>query len=63
MEQDILIVDDEKDIRSLVSGILEDEGIKPDRRLMAKVRLRKLTSANPAFSFSISGWVIPNTMA
>ncbi|MEB3703101.1 Sigma-54 dependent transcriptional regulator [Candidatus Bealeia paramacronuclearis] len=28
MEQDILIVDDEKDIRSLISGILEDEGYK-----------------------------------
>ena len=26
MAQDILIVDDEADIRSLVSGILEDEG-------------------------------------
>lgn len=29
MGQDILIVDDETDIRSLVAGILEDEGFKP----------------------------------
>ena len=26
MAQDILIVDDESDIRSLIAGILEDEG-------------------------------------
>ena len=29
MSHDILIVDDEKDIRLLVAGILEDEGYHP----------------------------------
>ena len=27
MKKDIIIVDDEKDIRELISGILSDEGI------------------------------------
>ena len=32
MASDILIVDDEADIRELVSGILEDEGHKTQAR-------------------------------
>ena len=30
MKKDIIIVDDEKDIRELISGILSDEGFETD---------------------------------
>ena len=44
--QDILIVDDEADIRSLISGVLEDEGYAPrqaanDQEAFAAVALRR----------------------
>ena len=41
MASDILIVDDEADIRELVSGILEDEGFPRARRAIPTRRWRR----------------------
>jgi len=48
MEQDILIVDDEKDIRSLVSGILEDEGYKTRQAFDGKSTLEEINKRQPS---------------
>lgn len=48
MEQDILIVDDEKDIRSLVSGILEDEGYKTRQAHDGKSALEEMNKRQPS---------------
>ena len=36
MASDILVVDDEADIRDIVSGILDDEGLFPQNGMAAK---------------------------
>lgn len=48
MEQDILIVDDEKDIRSLISGILEDEGYKTRSAVDGKSALEEINKRQPS---------------
>jgi DNA-binding NtrC family response regulator len=52
MADDILIVDDEADIRELVSGILQDEGFITRS---ATTRWRTSQAADPTSSFSTSG--------
>ena len=47
---DILIVDDEADIRELVSGILQDEGLSRARRATATTRWR-MASRRPSLVF------------
>ena len=42
MSHDILIVDDELDIRSLLSGILQDEGYDTRQAANSTRRLRQL---------------------
>jgi DNA-binding NtrC family response regulator len=41
MASDILVVDDEHDIREIVSGILSDEGHETRTPMTATVRLRQ----------------------
>jgi CheY-like chemotaxis protein len=53
MADDILIVDDEADIRELVSGILQDEGFIT--RSTATTRWRMSRAAGPVWSSSTSG--------
>jgi two-component system nitrogen regulation response regulator NtrX len=48
MPLDILVVDDEADIRSLVSGILEDEGYRPRTAANSDETLAALAERRPA---------------
>jgi two-component system nitrogen regulation response regulator NtrX len=48
MAQDILIVDDEKDIRTLVSGILEDEGYETREAKNAEGALEEIRALQPS---------------
>ena len=48
MASDILIVDDEADIRELVAGILDDEGHGPGRRATATRALAEIERRRPA---------------
>ena len=43
MSNDILIVDDESDIRTVLCGILEDEGIRQERPPRQNKPLKKST--------------------
>jgi DNA-binding NtrC family response regulator len=45
MASDILVVDDEHDIREIVSGILSDEGMRPAPRTTATARWRRFPTA------------------
>lgn len=47
MKADILIVDDEEDIRNLIKGILEDEGYKPRLASSAKTAYEAIASSVP----------------
>ncbi len=47
MAADILIVDDEEDIRNLIKGILEDEGYKPRTASSAKLAYQAIESRVP----------------
>ena len=59
MADDILIVDDEKDIRSLLSMTLEDEGILPCKRLMLMRPERHCWRSRRNWPFLIYGCAIP----
>lgn len=48
MAYDILIVDDEADIRALVSGILSDEGMEPRQAANAEAALAEVRARVPA---------------
>ena len=45
---DVLIVDDEKDIRDLMAGILVDEGYSPRTASDSDTALREITSRCPS---------------
>ncbi len=47
MAHDILIVDDEADIRALTSGILEDEGYQPREAADSDSALASIESRRP----------------
>ena len=47
MGQDILIVDDEKDIRALVSGILSDEGFLTREAATGEKALEEISKRQP----------------
>jgi two-component system nitrogen regulation response regulator NtrX len=51
MPADILIVDDEADIRDLVAGILQDEGYKPRTARNSDEALAAVTSRRPSLVF------------
>ena len=55
MADDILIVDDEADIRELVSGILQDEGFITRSARDSDDALAHVASRRPNWYFSISG--------
>ncbi len=56
MPHDILIVDDEADIRELVAGILEDEGFRHAHGARQRHGASpRSPTAGPAWCFSISG--------
>src|SRR4028119_847232 len=48
MALDILIVDDEQDIRDLVSGVLEDEGYSPRTAANSSGALQALSDRRPS---------------
>lgn len=48
MSKDILIVDDEKDIRNLIRGILEDEGYSIREAANAKEAYEEIENAVPS---------------
>ena len=52
----ILVVDDEKDIRESLRGILEDEGYKVAVAESGEACLAQLKTAAPKWSFSIYGY-------
>ena len=56
MTTDILIVDDERDIRSLISMTLEDEGYVT-KQAAGAAEARNLLLSEPPKLFSISGCV------
>src|SRR6056300_1660503 len=45
---DVLIVDDEQDIRNLIAGILEDEGYRPRTAADSDSALREISSRCPS---------------
>ena len=47
MAEDILIVDDEDDIRMLISGVLEDEGYETREAASAEAALDKIAARRP----------------
>ena len=49
MISDILIVDDEPDIRDLVSGVLEDEGFKTRTPATAEDAIEQVSARAPSF--------------
>jgi len=55
MPDDILIVDDEADIRELVSGILQDEVTSPALRATVTMRSLMSQAEDQAWCFSTSG--------
>ena len=60
---DILIVDDERDIRSLIGAVLRDEGY-PTVEAATAGEARDILAAKPLASpFSISGCVTPTWTA
>lgn len=62
MSADILIVDDEADIRELIAGIMEDEGSKPGRLPTVQNVWLKLNCAGRHWSFWISGCGVASLM-
>ena len=48
MPLDILVVDDEADIRSLIAGVLEDEGYRPRTAADSDATLAALAERRPA---------------
>ena len=50
MALDILIVDDEKDIRDLVSGVLEDEGFSTRTAANSQEALQALAERRPSLA-------------
>ena len=52
---DILVVDDEVDIRELVSGLLEDEGHHVRTAASAEEALAAIKARKPSLAFWISG--------
>ncbi len=48
MPQDILIVDDEDDIRTLIAGVLEDEGYNPREAANDVVALAEISARRPS---------------
>ena len=63
MADDILIVDDEKDIRSLLSMTLEDEGYVTLQATNADEAKRHCLHSLRNWPFLIYGCVIPTWMA
>ena len=53
---DVLIVDDEKDIRDLMAGILVDEGIRPVQRRIATLRCGRSPAGARRLCCSMSGF-------
>ncbi|WP_404404044.1 sigma-54-dependent transcriptional regulator [Pelagibacterium halotolerans] len=51
MARDVLIVDDEEDIRELIAGILEDEGYEPRQASDADEALAEITRRRPNLVF------------
>ena len=51
MANDILIVDDEADIRDLVAGILDDEGFKTRTARDSDTALAEISSRRPNLIF------------
>ena len=45
MAADILIIDDEADIRGLIAGILEDEAMRPASRIIPMLRWPRSVNA------------------
>ena len=60
---DVLIVDDEKDIRDLMAGILVDEGIHPVRRRTATPHCGRLPAGARRLCCSMSGFRAVGLMA
>jgi DNA-binding NtrC family response regulator len=58
MAHDILIVDDEPDIRSLIDGILADEGFETRQAHNSDAALAHFRARRRASSSSTSGWPI-----
>ena len=48
MSTDILIVDDESDIRNLISGILEDEGFSTRQASNSQMALEEIKIRSPS---------------
>ena len=63
MARDILIVDDEADIRMLIGGILSDEGYQTRAAGDSASRSPPSVPVNPVWSFSTSGWKEASTTA
>jgi len=57
MSRDILIVDDEKDIRLLVAGILEDEGYRPRVAADSDAALAMLEASPPPALVILDIWL------
>ena len=62
MASDILIVDDEADIRDLVAGILEDEGFNTRTARDSDSALTEIGSRRRIWYFSTSGCRAPSSM-
>ena len=60
---DVLIVDDEKDIRDLMAGILVDEGYSPVRRRTATPHCGRLPAGARRLCCSMSGFRAVGLMA
>jgi two-component system nitrogen regulation response regulator NtrX len=55
MAHDILIVDDETDIRRLIAGVLEDEGYGREKPRMGAALSKPSKRADPVLSCSMCG--------
>ena len=55
MAHDILIVDDEDDIRQLIAGILDDEGFNTRQAATSAEAFAAIAARQPALSFWMSG--------